>query len=76
MTLTGEQVTAIKQGTPITLTPAEVGEPCVVLRADVYERLKPLLSDEEQFPDGRLGIHELMIEDDMHDPWLESYQQA
>ncbi len=39
MTLTGEQVSAIKQGTPITLTPVEVGEPCVVIRADVYERL-------------------------------------
>lgn len=75
MTLTSEQATAIKQGTPITLTPAEVGEPCVMLRADLYERLKPLLSDEE-IPDGRVGIHELMQDDDAHDPWLESYQQA
>ena len=76
MTLTGEQVTAIKQGTPITLTPTEVGEPCVVLRADVYARLKPLIGDEDHIPDGRMGIHELMFEDDAHDPWLESYQQA
>ncbi len=47
MTLTGEQVTAIKDGTPVTLTPAEVGEPCVVLRADVYERLKTVMMEED-----------------------------
>jgi hypothetical protein len=50
MTLTGEQVTAIKDGTPVTLTPAEVGEPCVVLRADVYARLKTVLADEDENP--------------------------
>lgn len=74
MTLTGEQVTAIKDGTPVTLTPAEVGEPCVVLRADVYARLKTLLTDDETMPDGTAGIHELMQQDDAQDPWLESYQ--
>lgn len=53
MTLTGEQITAIKDGTPVTLTPAEVGEPCVVLRADVYERLKTVFTDD----DGDARIH-------------------
>ncbi|MDP1797879.1 MAG: hypothetical protein Q8K78_10370 [Planctomycetaceae bacterium] len=77
MTLTGEQVTAIKDGTPVTLTPAEVGEPCVVLRADVYARLKTVLEDDDDHPlDGTVGIHELMQEDDARDPWLEGYQRT
>ncbi len=55
----------------------EVGAECVILRADVYERLRSLLEDD--MPDMRavaLLIEHNMREDDEHDPLLESYQQG
>ena len=36
MVLTSEQVQALKEGEPVTLSPPEVGEECVLLRADVF----------------------------------------
>lgn len=48
---------------------------CVVLRADLFERVKAVLDegpDEEQV--GRL-IDENMRDDDLEDPLLDSYQR-
>ncbi|HEV2949932.1 MAG TPA: hypothetical protein VGX70_21320 [Gemmataceae bacterium] len=44
----------------------------VLLRADVYKRLKAILSDD--LPDTAALMNEVMAEDDAKDPYLESYQ--
>lgn len=44
----------------------------VLLRADVYERLKTILSND--LPDTAALMNEVMAEDDAKDPYLESYQ--
>jgi hypothetical protein len=36
MTLSAEQIQAVKEGAPVTVTPPEVGDVCVLVRADVY----------------------------------------
>jgi hypothetical protein len=46
MTLTSEQAIAVKQGEPVRLQPPEVGAPCVLLRADIYDRVQLLLDSE------------------------------
>jgi hypothetical protein len=49
MNLTAEQVESIKEGDPVRLTPDEVGTACVVLRADVYDRVKSLIDSDVEF---------------------------
>lgn len=44
----------------------------VLVRAEVYERLIRLLSDD--LPDTAALMNEVMAEDDANDPYLESYQ--
>lgn len=44
----------------------------VLIRAEVYERLKALLSDD--LPDAAALMNEVRAEDDAKDPYLESYQ--
>ncbi len=46
MNLTSEQVLAIREGEPISLVPPEVGEACVLLRKDVYEKVKNTTADD------------------------------
>ncbi len=47
----------------------------VLVRQDVYERLKALITMNEYDPDeGAAYINEIMAEDDAKDPYLESYQ--
>ncbi|HUQ68151.1 MAG TPA: hypothetical protein VM165_01435 [Planctomycetaceae bacterium] len=43
MTLTSEQAAAVKDGEPIRVTPPEVGADCVLVRADVYDRVRSLV---------------------------------
>lgn len=38
--LSEEQRQMVLRGNPVQLTPSELGTACVVLRADVYERLR------------------------------------
>ena len=47
MTFTAEEIAAIKEGKPVRVAPVELGTECVVLRADLYERLAPLLASDE-----------------------------
>ncbi len=44
----------------------------VLVRAELYDRLKALLADD--MPDTAGLINEVMAEDDAKDPYLESYQ--
>lgn len=74
--LSEEQRQNVLQGNPVRLALPELGTDCVVLRADVYERLRSLL-EESYEPDMRtvaLLIEHNMREDDANDPLLESYQ--
>ena len=50
MNLTSEQVLAIRDGEPISLVPPEVGEACVLLRKDVYEKVKNTTADDLPSP--------------------------
>jgi len=45
MNLTDQQIRAIKEGEPVPVLPPEIGEECVMLRKDVYERISRLLDD-------------------------------
>jgi hypothetical protein len=76
MSLTAAQIEAIKHGEPVTVESSEVGTECVVLRADVYARVKRLIDDNaDPYPVKAYPlINEVMREVDAHDPWLESYQ--
>jgi hypothetical protein len=44
----------------------------VLVRSEVYERLKMILSND--LPDTAVLMNEVMAEDDANDPYLESYQ--
>jgi hypothetical protein len=46
MNLTEAQVEAVKLGEPVRVVAPEVGSECVVVRADVFDRLRNLLYDD------------------------------
>jgi hypothetical protein len=46
MNLTAEQTEALNKGEAIRLVPPELTVECVLLRADVYDRVKSLLFDD------------------------------
>jgi PHD/YefM family antitoxin component YafN of YafNO toxin-antitoxin module len=54
---------------------SETRETYVLVRREIYDRLKTLLALDEYDPDGGAGfINEVMAQDDAKDPHLESYQ--
>ena len=62
--------------TPLRLTEPDTHRGYVVVRAEVYDRLKALLYEGSEY-DPRVGaamMNEIMAEDDKDDPYLESYQ--
>lgn len=77
MDLTSEQVHALREGSPVSIVPPEVGEECVVLRKDAYERIKRLLYEDGDPDPARFYplVSAIMAEDDADDPALESYQK-
>ena len=77
MNLTSDQVRAIREGAHVPIIPPEVGEECVVLRRDAYEKLKQVLYDDSEADPTRFYplISAIMAEDDADDPALESYQK-
>jgi hypothetical protein len=78
MNLTIEQLSAVRSGAPVAIDDPEIGTECVLLRADVFQRIESLLSCDSEFllREAHPMINEIMREDDENDPWLESYQQA
>lgn len=73
--LTDEQRQHVLQGDAVHVATPDLGTDCVVLRADVYERLRSVLED--CGPDMRtvaLLVDLNMRDDDVIDPLLESYQ--
>ena len=76
MDFTSEQVQAIRGGCPVPVIPPEVGEECVVLRRDAYEKIKHLLYEDGEADRTRFYplVSAIMAEDDANDPALGSYQ--
>jgi hypothetical protein len=74
--LTEEQRQNFLQGNPVRLALPELGADGVVLRADIYDRLRSILeeNDETDMRMVALLIERNMREDDANDPLLESYQ--
>lgn len=71
MNLTYEQVQAIRGGAPVPIVPPEVGEECVLVRRDVYERAQGQI--EKELPGG-LAVSRMMA-DVSGDEDLDFYQQ-
>lgn len=76
--LTEEQQQCVLQGKPVCVAAPELGTDCVVLRADVYERLRSVLADDDELDMRTVAmlIERNMREDDANDPFLESYQDS
>jgi hypothetical protein len=74
--LTEEQRRALQGETPPRLVDPSTNETYVLLRAEVYERLKGLLQDDlPSMHEVALLVEEAMKEDDANDPLLEGYQK-
>lgn len=69
MNLTNEQVQALREGESVPVVPPEVGEECILLRRDVYERVKA--AADEDLPTSRAiaGLVRATIEDDPFDDY-------
>lgn len=74
MNLTEEQVRAVKNGESVRLDP-DIGTECVILRADIFDRVKALLDDNVSFEQVGILVNDAMKEDDFNDPLLDSYQK-
>ena len=73
MNLTSEQVQAIREGAHVPIVPPEVGEECIVLRRDAYEKIKHLLYDDGDVDPAIYPlVSAIMAEDDAEDIALES----
>jgi hypothetical protein len=71
--LTPEQYAALERGESL-VWDAATNDTYVLVRQEVYERLKALLATDEYDPDEGLAyINEVMAEDDAGDPLLGKY---
>lgn len=74
--LTDAQRQAMQGEDPPRLVDPVTQETYVLLRADVYDRLKGLLADDlPSMTEVAVLVEEAMRDDDAHDPWLQSYQK-
>lgn len=72
--LTEQQRQELSVPEPVAIDP-ETREVYVLVRRDAYERLKALLVlDDFDREEGAAYVNEIMAEDDINDPHLESYQ--
>jgi hypothetical protein len=68
MTIAADSIDAARRGETVRLEAGEVS--LVLLRADVFERLRDSLDPR----DGYAFVNEVLREDDEHDPLLATYQ--
>jgi hypothetical protein len=74
--LTEEQRKAVREDVPPRLVDPSTNETYVLLRAEVYDRLKRLLDEDlPSMQEVALLLEEVMKEDDANDPLLGSYQK-
>ncbi len=72
--LTEEQSQELLAPEPVAVDP-QTNTKYVLVRQEVYERLKGLIAMDDYDPDeGAAYINEIMAKDDAKDPYLESYQ--
>jgi hypothetical protein len=75
MNLTAEQLRAVQLDVPVRVQAPEVGSDCVVVRADVYERVCAVLDGALDSGQVRTLVENGMREYDEADPLLDSYQK-
>ena len=74
--LTQQQRQAVEEGKAVPVSSTALGVECVLVRADVFERMRAVLEDDE--PDMRdvsRLVERNMREDDANDPLLAGYQE-
>ena len=72
--LTEAQRQELNAPEPLAVDP-QTNETYVLVRKEAYDRLKALLSMSDYNPEeGMAYLNEIMAEDDVNDPLLESYQ--
>lgn len=71
MSLTSEQRTALEQGEAVHMTEPDTRMECVVIRADVYERVKVLLGDFD--PRMAYPAMDEVMREDWSDPKMAEY---
>lgn len=73
--LTEQQRLELSAPEPIAIDPHTKAK-YVLLRQEVYHRLKALIALDEYDPDeGAAHVNEIMADDDAKDPYLEGYQE-
>jgi hypothetical protein len=71
MNLTNEQVRAIRDGESVPIVPTEVGEECVLLRRDVFERVRRTAEDDLPTSRAIAGLAGATLDDDPFDDYRE-----
>ncbi len=72
--LTEQQRHELRDPEPIAIDPVTQAT-YVLVRREIYERFKVLLAIDDYDPDeGAAHMNEVMADDDVKDPYLESYQ--
>lgn len=67
MDLTESQLHAVKNGQPVRINAPEVGSECIVVRADVFDRLKSVLYDDS--PLSKREKSQLLVEAGLRAGW-------
>jgi hypothetical protein len=75
LSLTVEQLQAVKEGAAVRLPVPELALECVVVRADLYARVERVLDDAVGEEVVASLVESSMREYDADDPSLDSYQQ-
>jgi hypothetical protein len=70
MELTNEILEAVARGKPFRFTTSEKDVEFVVLRADVYDRLKGILTGDDVDPETMYPLLAEISPEDWEDPWV------
>jgi hypothetical protein len=70
MTLSMDQVRAIQDGEAVPVVPPEVGEECILLRKDVYDRVRSVIEqDDLPSPRAIAGLVRVTLDEDQFDDY-------
>jgi hypothetical protein len=69
MNLTSEQVQALREGEPVPVVPPEIGEECVLLRRDAYDRVREAVEDDLPTSKAIAHLVRATLEDDPFDDY-------
>ena len=73
MNLTVQQLRAVNQGEPLRFVDPDVGQEFVVVRADVFDRVKLLFDDTDLDPREALPLVWQAMQEDWEDPSMDVY---